>query len=501
MSSFLPLFMVEEVGLSDSYVVQLQNGILIGSLVSVAVWGWLADRYGSMPVMLSGLLMRLFLPVFWLLMPKESPWSLYLALGIAFLQGISNMGWGIGSGRLLFVSIVPPEKKTDYMALYYAWVGVVGGVSQLVGGWMLDYFQDLSGQLLFIELNAYSPLFLMGLALPLFSLYSLRGVARDGAVDMGTFAGFLFRGNPFMAVESLIRYHMAKDEQTAVRLTERLGRARSLLTVEELLESLADPRFNVRFEAIAAIGRTRPDEQLIKALAQVLHGTDPALSVMAAWALGRIHDERARDTLYAALDSGYRSVRAHSARSLGTLGDKTAVPELLRRLVQEADHGLQVAYASALGHLHATEAVGPILQLLRKETDETIRLELALALARLAGEEHGFVHLARQMRGDAGTALAQTVVGLERKWQKAWNPALARDPVHLIECSALFSLGDLEAGFAALGHFLTSFPLDVLPPLRQTIMAECAACLAQFGPARPEYALLALHILMGSENS
>ena len=44
------------------------------------------------------------------------------------------MGWGIGSTRLLYVSVVPPEKNADYMALYSAWVGMVGGVSQLLGG-------------------------------------------------------------------------------------------------------------------------------------------------------------------------------------------------------------------------------------------------------------------------------------------------------------------------------------------------------------------------------
>jgi len=132
MTSFLPLFMVEEVLLPESRVVLLQNGALIGSLASVFLWGWAADRYGSTPVMLSGVLLRILLPICWLFMPKDSPWSLYAALGIAFLQGVANMGWGIGSARLLFVTVVPTDKKSDYMALYYAWIGVIGGLSQLI---------------------------------------------------------------------------------------------------------------------------------------------------------------------------------------------------------------------------------------------------------------------------------------------------------------------------------------------------------------------------------
>ena len=42
-------------------------------------------------------------------------------------------------------------------------------------------------------------------------------------------------------------------------MTERLGVARSPLTVDELLLALHDPRFPVRFEAIVSIARRRPD--------------------------------------------------------------------------------------------------------------------------------------------------------------------------------------------------------------------------------------------------
>ncbi|MCA9921228.1 MAG: MFS transporter, partial [Anaerolineales bacterium] len=486
MTSFLPLFMQEEVGLRDSQVILLQNGTLIGGLVFVYVWGWAADRFGSMPIMLTGVIMRTFLPVFWLLMPKENAWSLPVALGIAFLQGAANMGWGIGSARLLFVRIVPPEKKTDYMALYYAWVGVVGGLSQLVGGWILDASQNISLQLPFIRLDPYSPLFLLGLALPLFSLFFFHGVQRDSNVSMGAFAGFLLRGNPFMAVESMIRYHTAKDEEAAVHMTERLGQAKSLLPMQELLESLADPRFNVRFEAIVAIGRTLPDEQLINALADVLHGSDPALSVMAAWALGRIRDPRARDTLIAAMDSNYRSIQAHSARSLGTLGDESVIPEMLQRLDKETDHGLQVAYASALGQLQAVTAVSPILYLLTNEQYETVRLELALALARLVGDEHGFVQLARQIQTDAGTALAQAITALTKKWQKESNIAI--ETSLLDESAEALSRDDLEQGFICLGQFLQQLPIDRLTTVQTTILQECAIHLTQPETSRPEYA-------------
>lgn len=489
MTSFLPLFMREQVGLPDSQVILLQNGTLLGSLVSVFIWGWAADRYGSTPVMMSGLLMRVFLPVFWLLMPHNSPYSLAIALAIAVFQGASSMGWAIGSARLLFVRIVPPARKTDYMALYYAWIGVSGGLSQLAGGWLLDAAQGLSASVLFVQINPYTPLFLLGLLLPLVSLFFFRGVQRDSTVSMGTFAGFMLRGNPFMAVESMIRYHLAKDEEAAVRMTERLGQAKSLLTSEELLEALADPRFNVRFEAIVAIGRTRPDEQLIAALTEVLHSSDPALSVMAAWALGRTRDERARSPLLAALDSPYRSIQAHSARALGALGDAAVIPLLLTRLETETDHGLRIAYASALGQLQALAATGPLLYLLAAEEEEIVRLELALALARLIGEEHYFIQLTRQVKGDPGTVLSQAVTAVAKKWP------MARGETAVAAALAL-SQNDLAAGLAQFSQFLASLPLDQLPEAPGLILVECGEKIGEWGNGRLEYTALALHLLV-----
>jgi HEAT repeat protein len=445
--------------------------------------------------MLSGVLLRVILPVFWLLMPKNSPWSFYIAMIIAFLQGVANMGWAIGSARLLFVKVVPPEKKTDYMALYYAWIGVIGGLSQVIGGWILQGSQGLSLPLYVIQLDPYSPLFLMGIIFPLLSLFLFKGVNTDSTVSMGTFAGFLLRGNPLMAVESMVRYHIAKDEETAVKMTERLGQAKSLLTVEELLESLDDPRFNVRFEAIVAIGRTRPDEQLITALGKVLHRNDPSMSVMAAWALGRIHDERAMTPLREALNSDYRSVRAHSARSLGTLGDESAIPLLSAQLEKEQEHGLRVAYASALGQLQAPESVTALSKLLYEEEDKTLRQELALALARLVGDERYFVQLARQVNTDSGTTLSQEITAVAKKWENTPESTHTQ----LTDCATILSLGELDQGITEFTHILVGLETSQFPELHLTILLECRTRLTQFGSSRLEYIVLALHVLNTTE--
>ncbi|MBI3957233.1 MAG: MFS transporter [Chloroflexi bacterium] len=494
LGSFLPLFMQEEVGLSSGNIVLLQIGTLAGGLATSFVWGWAADRYGSKPVMLWGLLLRMTLPVLWMLMPRHSPISLAVALGIALFQGLADMGWGIGSARLLYVSVVPNAKRSDYMALYNAWTGIAGGVSQLVGGQLLQASQGVSGQLFFLTLNPYIPLFLLALVLPLFSLLVMRAIRLTESVGMGEFVGIFLRGNPFLAMTSLIRYHLAKDEQSTLLVTERLGQTRSLLAVDELLETLQDPRFNVRFEAIIAISRMPADPRLTAALIDILHGSELALAVVAAWALGRVNDPTAYDALRRGLESDFRSIQAHCVRALGSLGNPEVIPLLSERLSREENRGLQMAYASALGQLGAADAANDLLALLRDTDNPGARLEVALSLGRLVGNEHNFVQLARNVRSDPGTTLAQAVLALKRRLDRTSADAQALHSL-LDEEMAVLGHGEVEGGSRSLGQLIRQMPQEHFDDTARAILSECADRLEESGAEHLEYAILALHTL------
>ena len=490
--SFVPLFMMEDVGLGSDQVVWLETGTLVGGLAASFLWGWLADRYGSKPVMVFCVAMLPLLPVGWLLMPRQVALSLVVALALAAGQGIVNTGWSIGSGRLLFVRVVPVEKRTAYMALYYAWVGIAGGVGQLAAGWLLDLTAGVEGQWWFASINSYTILFLIGILLPLVALLLFRPVQADSPVSLRQFAGIFVRGNPFLALGSLVGYHRARDERAAVAMTERLGSTRSPLTVEELLEALHDPRFFVRFEAIVSIARHGPDPRLTDALIETLEGNEPALSTTAAWGLGRIGDEHALEALRRGLNARYRSVEAHCARSLGNLGDRTVLPELLDRLLVEEDVGLQMAFASALGRLGATEAVDPLLALLRASDIKDARTEFTLALARLVGEEHHFIQLQRRAESDPGTVLSQAVTALKGKLVKAQQSS-AEIEERLDDAAQALAEDDLPRGVDLFCDALQLFPSEPLVGACGTVVRECVDRMAEFGLQRLEYVILALH--------
>jgi HEAT repeat protein len=490
--SFVPLFMKEQVGLSSNQVVWLETGGLLGGLASSYLWGWLADRYGSKPVMLVGVYLLALLPLAWLVMPRQVVWALYLALAIAVGQGFINTSWSIGSSRLLYVRVVPVERNTAYMAVYYAWTGITGGLGQLFGGWLVDLMSGASGQWWFIQVDPYTILFLVGITFPLLGGLLFRRVRADSTVSVGQFAGMFLRGNPFLAMESLIRYHRARDERSAVAMTERLGITKSPFTVEELLEALYDPRFFVRFEAIVSIARRGPDPRLTDALIEKLEGDEPALSTVAAWALGRIGDERALKALRGGLNARYRSVQAHCARSLGSLGDRTITPVLLERLAVEEDVGLQLAFAAALGKLNALEAIDPLLALLRESGSQDARLELALALARLVGEEHNFIQLQRRVESEPGTTLSQQVTALKGRLAKSNQSSPEMEGV-LDAAAETLAQHDLIQGIDLLCNGLQLLPENRPGRPCRAVIQECVARLEQFGTRRLEYAVLALH--------
>jgi MFS family permease len=502
--SFVPLFMKEEVGLNSGQVVWLEAGVLVGGLLSSYLWGWFADRYGSKPVMAWGVYLLPLMPLAWLVMPQQSTWSLYLALVIALGQGLFNTGWTIGSGRLLYVRVVPAEKRTAYMAVYFAWMGVAGGLAQLMGGWLVELTPGWEGRWGPLSRDPYTILFVVCMVLPLVAALLLRGVRADSSVTTREFTGMFVRGNPFLAMESLVRYHRARDERAAVTMTERLGRAKSPLTAEELIEALHDPRFYVRFEAVVSMARQGPDPRLIDALIATLEGHEPALSTVAAWGLGRMGDERAVEALRRGLDSRYRSVQAHCARSLGSLGDRAVIPLLMDRLEGEEDVGLQMALGSALGSLGAREAAGRLLALLRTARGQDVRMEFALASARLVGQEHSFIQLLRNVEADAGTALSQEVTRLKGRLHRA-HQTNAEMEAALYAAAEALALGAVEEGVALLRGTLAMLPLEQLggaSPLRASaaeasakVVRDCVAQMGVFGAGRLEYAVLALHSL------
>lgn len=494
--SFVPLFMKEEIGLAANWVVALESAALFGGLCTAFMWGWVTDRYGSKPVMVCMLMLFVLYPLGLLLLPRQSAMSLFAALGLTFFVGLLNPGWSISANRHLFVSVVPTDRKASYMAVYYAWVGLIGGIGPLVAGRILDHFKDLDVQLFNFTFDRYAPVFLTHLLLLLAGAALFSRMDAQGAMPVSRFASMFLQGNPLAAMQSLVAYNWARNEGRRITTIERLGRTRSPLSTLEMIQALDDPSFNVRLEAIVTIARMRPDDRLIDALLRVLEGPEPDLAVNAAWALGRLGDRRAIGALRQHLTEGYPLLASHCARALATLNDREVIPLLLARFRDELDEGLRFAYASSLGALRADSAMLEILDELDAATNPVARRELALALARIIGDDAYFIRLWRRLAADPDTATAQALLALKKRLCRL-SEGDAGLPDDIDAASEAMASGRLDEGTRLLAAIMRRLKLDMPADgdAVTTVLAHCAAAVASTSDGRVEYLVLMLHAL------
>lgn len=84
-------------------------------------------------------------------------------------------------------------------------------------------------------------------------------------------------------------------------------------------------------------------------------------------------------------DTNYK-VRVQAALVLGRLGDKTAVPSLVKALA-DTNKTVRAISAQALGQLGSTDAADPLRSLLKREGDPFVRAQTEKALALVSGDQ------------------------------------------------------------------------------------------------------------------
>ncbi|MDD5457789.1 MAG: MFS transporter [Phycisphaerae bacterium] len=493
--TFIPLYLKQYIGIESGRVVWIDLGTLVGSATACYLWGWACDRFGSKPVMIISLSVAAILPIFWFLMPRNSIYSVYAASTAAFILGVSSIGWAIGFSQYFYVTAVPTEKRASYMPVFYAVAGLLGGLAPLFAGQLLDLCKSVNFHFLIFNFDPYTFLFGIGLLLLILAIYTIAQLRPDGAITTQEFVGMMFQGNPMLAISNNVRYRWSGDEPSRVRLTERMGTAKTLLSSEELIEALHDPSFNVRHEAITAIGKLPAHPKLIDHLILILGGNQPDLALTAAWVLGKLGNKSAIIALRETLLSKHPLLQARSARALAMLGDEQSADFMTQKLIHEPDEGLKVAYASALGILHATQTLNLILDLLNHIDEQSSRNELALAVVRIIGTENQYVRFVRSFGKNRETAAVQLLVTLNRHLNFP-HPQIHIVKKHMQTCIDLLSAGDWNKGTLELCSLCEKLLTeDNRDNPTQIVLARCLDSLRQYGYNRNEYILLTLHTI------
>jgi MFS family permease len=159
-TSFLPLYVKDRLGVASGAVVMLDIMVMAGGALAGLLMGWATDRVGSRPVLMPAAALSMLVPVGWLLLSRPLPHAIAWCAALYFLNGLAAGGVAIASGRLLFNRVIPPEQSTAYTAIYYAWLGVTGGLAPLLAGSLLAACGDWRTRLGAVAVAGNSLLFL-----------------------------------------------------------------------------------------------------------------------------------------------------------------------------------------------------------------------------------------------------------------------------------------------------------------------------------------------------
>lgn len=164
-TSFLPLYVKEQLGIASGTVVALDIVVMAGGALAGLFLGWAADRVGSRPVLMSTAAMILLVPLGWLLLPQQISHAVAWCAVLYFVNGVAASGILIASSRLLFNSVIPPDQSTAYTAIYYSWSGVTGGIAPLLAGALLTTCGNWQTRIGGVLLDGHGLIFLGALLL------------------------------------------------------------------------------------------------------------------------------------------------------------------------------------------------------------------------------------------------------------------------------------------------------------------------------------------------
>ncbi len=395
---FLILFLDQKMKFDPAQITFIVSTIMGVGLISSYLWGWAADRYGSKPIMLICLAFHGAFPLLLCLVQGNFKYSFYIVLGISALIGLGLPGWGISFSRYLYVNLVSPENRSQYLSFNLAFTGLVGGISPLIVGFILSITGRLNIAIGWFRFGHYTPLLIWSTLMIGIGFVILLKLPNDASVSTAKFVGMFTHGHPFLAMQAIYQHSRGGANERRLLTIKRLADARSPLAVDELLETLRDPSVVVRVRAIRSIASIRPEPRLIDALMEILRSERLETSSSAAWTLGLMKDRRAIPLLREKLDSNYPILRAAAAISLARLGDLDSAVVLLEKF--QEDKVVRVAYGEALGILRYREAIVPMIEAMPEIEDDIKRQSLGYSVAMIVGNENVYLLLLRRMLKD-----------------------------------------------------------------------------------------------------
>ncbi len=410
LSVFLLLFFRERLGISSGQLVLMAALIPVGSAAGSYAAGWFIDRHGTRAIRITLQTLQVALLLALPLLHAGIPGVEVLAGLVFFLFGFLVQGAMVG-GSVYMLNYVPPAERESYMALAYSSDGIFGGLTVLAGV-LVHHFELSALPLGPMQAGGYEVLFVAGALITASSAAVFALLREEGATGVRDFLGQFSTGNPLRALWGIQQSSSFTSEQRRRDLAYGFGGTGSTLAKDELIAALSDPSFDVRHEAIRALGRLPPTPKAIRALESILaYDGLIELQYAALDSLGQLRAAQSAEKIARFLDDGNRLLRSRAARSLGDIRDATYLPALRRMLDEDPDIDCRLAAASALGKYGDRQSVAALVAIYAEQAADPDPISeprskvVLLAISKILGIEEQFARNWRREESMPGYCL------------------------------------------------------------------------------------------------
>lgn len=414
-----------ELGLSAGEIVFLAALTQPGAALGTFAAGWLVDRYGARPVFLALMVGQIAVLLFMPMIPPGAAGLLWIAGAVFFIKGVF-LHSAMAVGQVYMLNIVPPSMKEAYTTLHYITVGLVGGSATVLSGVLLATLREaplvIAGQVI----APFTVLFVLGAALSVVAGTAFYFLREEGGLSVRDFLLNFSTGAPFRALIGIQRYRGETSEERRRDLAYSFGALGSPLAKAELIEALRDPSFSVRNEAVQALGRMAPHDDVIEALRRVL-GFDGLVELQysALAALGRLKARVAAPDAATFLDSDNPLLRARAIRSLGEMGSVSDLDRIRAVLSEVDDLDSRLAAVSAIGTLQDRASLPALVAFYRERIlDRAVMAEprakvVLLAISKILQVEESFAFDWQREQNSPGQGVPDLMERMARALRRA----------------------------------------------------------------------------------
>lgn len=415
---FMILYFRQRLGISSGQLVLLAAFMPVGGAAAMLVTGWFVDRYGTrgirMALQAGQVLLLLALPF----VTAETP-ALEFTVAMVFFAFGALFQAGMGTSNVYMFNIIPPAQKEAYTTVHYSIDGIVGGGVTFLAGFLLAWLGNHPLTLFGVTFGNFEVLFVLAALVAASSAVTFVLLREDGAISMRDFVGHFSTGSPMRALWSIQQYGGQTSEDRRRDLAFGFAAAGSPLASQELIEALRDPSFDVRHEAIRALGHLAPSPKVVSALVEVLRYDGLVeLQYSALTALGRMRARSGAAEIARFLDDPTPILRARAIRSLGEIRAQEALPRIRALLTEDPELDCRLAAVSALGKFKDKKSLPALLALYREQADDTGTMAeprskvVLLALAKILSVEESFSQQWRREDRNPGHALPDVLMRL-----------------------------------------------------------------------------------------